>query len=125
MFIRDWCRIFLNPITLYKRDILVDGLLSHMLDCHELVEVIEAPGKFDLRYSSHYFITLLFDDGTLLNLWHVNRFYSWLGSGSIVGSSFNYEWDSVKVSRRLKWRIYKAIMKRYELDGRPQELVPC
>lgn len=60
--------------------------------------------------SDDYYIYIQFNDNTNACMWNVNKYYSWLSKGSIVG----YTWDGCRPTRRTMWRLNKAINKYYD-----------
>ena len=112
----DWILIYLYPINLGTRNKMLNKYILYILNTYRLERIEEIPDNIEDAFN----VVFIFENGVRISGWHMNRFYSWFSSGNISGVSkctelYSYirgdlEWQDVKLSSYVKWRLYKTII---------------
>jgi hypothetical protein len=84
----------------YKIDTLLDGILLQAIDS----------GIKSATGTDSYYLDIIFNDGSQLSAWNVNKYYGWLSLGCFIfPNNEKYSWQSARPSRATMAKLYDAL----------------
>ena len=91
-------------------------MMNHEIDrvLNSIVSKAMDSGIKSVSSRNNYYITIEFNDGSVLDAWNSNKYYAWLSSGVFIypkKDNGSYKWKDSRLSKSTMSRLCKMLSK--------------